>query len=400
MFLGTSAVLHGSDPCYNCRVMKSKKTLTRWLGNIALAVAATFVGLLVLEGLVRLIVPQPLVQIRPDIWIPVEGIGHNMAPNVDTAINTGEGPIRLLSDSLGHRIGENPRPPGAHKILAVGDSFLEALQVDYDATVTARLEDLLPAQIDSARYTVVNAGVSGWNPNRYYIKVRDELDADDYELVIVFVFVGNDVVVDTTTYFAPRKSFAQPIHRPASFGYRDIVEAWVYPFYLKLRTHSHLVVFLKRRLLNLWLRLGFSNRPFEPIYVASYASSPRWDMTAHMLQMSADLAGVHGIPALFVLIPPDFAIDKDLGYAYAAGAGVDESLVDLGQPTRILSQKLRERGLTVFDPTARFQERFSDGVFLYGKVDRHLNAKGHDTLAQFILPGVVAALAAPPSRAP
>jgi hypothetical protein len=234
--------------------------------------------------------------------------------------------------------------------------------------------------------------VSGWNPNHYQFKVGEQLRLDDYRLVLVFVFVGNDVVDDTTTYFPAREARDRPIRWPRSFNYREIVEASVYPLYLKLRTRSHLAVFLKRRLLNLWLRLGFRRKPFAPIYLSTDASSPHWEITADMLQMSADAAAAHGVPTLFALIPPDFAIDQDVGYAYAAGAGVDQSLIDFDQPTRILSQKLAERQLTVFDPTAHFQALFASGVQLYGKVDRHLNAIGHDELAKFILPGVVASL--------
>ena len=375
----------------------------RWLGRTALVLGSLLVGILVSEGLVRLFAPQPLVQIRPDIWMPVDGLGHQLAPNLDTTINTGEGPVRLLTDARGHRIGPHGPPSGEQKILAVGDSFLEALQVEYQDLVTTRLAELLqsrssdrrPPGTAEPRYAVIGAGVSGWNPNHYYIKVRDELAEDDYDLVLVFVFVGNDVVSEARTRYEARAQRARPIRMPRSLRYRELVDAWIYPVYLQLRARSHLVVLLKGRFLNLWLRLGMSRNPLAPIYLTSHAESPSWTTTARTLKETADLATRSGSRAMVVLIPPDFAVDKSMGRNYAAGNGVDIDLVDLDQPARLLGRKLRDAGVAVIDPTDRFEALFESGVRLYGKVDRHLNRRGHDELARFILPAVAERLSTP-----
>ena len=99
----------------------------------------------------RIVAPQPLVQIRPDIWMPVDGLGYQLAPNLDTTINTGEGSVRLLTDEKGHRIGLQGPPNGERKILAVGDSFLEGLQVEYEELVTTRLGGLLEGHAATPR---------------------------------------------------------------------------------------------------------------------------------------------------------------------------------------------------------------------------------------------------------
>lgn len=380
----------------------------RWIGRLVLILGSLLVGVLLSEGLVRLVAPQPLAQIRPDIWIPVDRLGHQLAPNLDTTINSGEGPVRLLTDARSHRIGPQGPPSGERKVLAVGDSFLEALQVDYAELVTTRLGALLEGQAPARestgtparRYAVISAGVSGWNANHYYIKVRDELAEDDYDLVLVFVFVGNDVISEVNTRYEARPQRARPIRMPRSLGYRELVDAWIYPVYLQLRARSHLVVLLKGRFLNLWLRLGLSRRPFDPIYLTSHADSQDWTTTARVLQKTVAVAARAGSRAMVVLIPPDFAVDKVMGQNYAAGAGVDMALVDLHQPARLLGRKLRDAGIVTLDPTARFEALFASGVALYGKVDRHLNGRGHEELARFILPAVAEQLATPPPVAP
>ena len=237
---------------------------SRWIARTVLALVSTLVGILIAEQLVRLFAPQPLIRLRPDIWMPVDGLGYQKAPHVDAIINTGERAVRLMTDERGHRVGLRGRPRGERKILAVGDSFLEALQVDYPGLVTTRLAEIL-ARHESLResgeaampqFDVINAGVSGWGPGHYYRKVSDELSADEYELVLLFVFVGNDVVRHTRTWHAARREHGVPVRMPSRLGYREIVEAWIYPTYAQLRARSHLIVLLKRRLLNAFMRLG------------------------------------------------------------------------------------------------------------------------------------------------
>ncbi len=376
----------------------------RWIGRIALVLGSLLVGALLAEGLVRFFAPQPLVQIRPDIWQPVDGLGHRLAPNLDTTINTGEGPVRLQTDGRGLRIGSRGSLSSERKILAVGDSFLEGLQVEYEELVTTRLGELLegqapsrgPTRTSARRYAVITAGVSGWNPNHYYIKVRDELTRDDYDLVLVFVFVGNDVVSDENTSYEARSQRARPIRLPHSLRYRQLVDAWVYPMYLQLRARSHLTVLLKGELLNLWLRLGLSSRPFDAVYLTSHADSSDWATTVRVLEKIRNLATEAGSRAMVVLIPPDFAVDKAMGRAYASGAGVDMALVDLQQPARLLAGKLHDAGIVALDPTARFEALLESGVMLYGKMHRHLNARGHDELARFVWPVVAERLSTSP----
>ena len=371
--------------------------MPRRILRVALLLASALIGVLLSEGVVRVFAPQPLIQLRPDIWIPVAGVGHQKAANVDTVINTGEGEVRLVTDERGHRIGAQGPPRGARKILAVGDSFVEGLQVDYPELATTRLADMLELHAASHRstdsgsreYAVINTGVSDWSPNHYYRKVHEELSADDYDLVLLFVFLGNDVVTHMRTWHAPRSEFGIPVRMPRSLDHRELVDAWVYPLYLQLRARSHLVVFLKRRFLSQLLRLGLSGDPFGRIYLTSHAESPRWSMTVGLLQQTVALATESQTRAVVVLIPPDFVVDKVLGRTYAAGQGVDLRLLDLDQPARLLGERLRDAGITTLDSTPRFEALHKSGVQLYGRVDRHLNRRGHDELAKFILPRVV-----------
>ena len=371
--------------------------MPRRIARLVLVLVGVLVGVLLSEGLVRLFAPQPLVQIRPDIWMPVEGLGHQMAPHVDTIINTGERDVRLLTDARGNRIGPQGPPRGRRKILAVGDSFVEGLSVAYPDLVSTRLAELMDRRRSRPRstvgrtreYAVVTAGVSGWDPGRYYRKTLAELAVDDYDLVLLFVFTDNDVVTHTGTWHPPRPNEGNPIRLPQGLDHREIVDALIHPAYARLRARSHLVVLLKGRLLNLWLRLGLSGYHFDTIYLTSHADSPRWAMTTGLIERAIAAAARSTARAMVVLIPPDFVVDKAMGRVHAAGQGADSELVDLDQPARLLGRKLRDAGILVLDPTRHFETLHEQGVELYGRVDRHLTPRGHDELARFILPAVV-----------
>lgn len=72
---------------------------------------------LLAEGIVRLVLPQALILRRPDVWYPVAGLGWDRSPNLDTTVNFGgAGPVRLITDNEGNRIGRNGRRMGTKPI--------------------------------------------------------------------------------------------------------------------------------------------------------------------------------------------------------------------------------------------------------------------------------------------
>src|SRR5436309_2168566 len=87
--------------------------------------------LLLLELSLRIFMPQLLIWDTRLVWEPVAGLGWQRRPNLNIRVNTGEREVQLITDALRHRIGRDPEESPDLRILAVGDSFVEALQVDY-----------------------------------------------------------------------------------------------------------------------------------------------------------------------------------------------------------------------------------------------------------------------------
>jgi hypothetical protein len=355
--------------------------LGKLAANAAVILVSLVVAIVMLETAIRIIAPQQLVLLRPDIWQPTDGLGHRLAADVDTVINTGEREVRLRTNSQGYRIGTTGRREGEIRILAIGDSYLEALQVEYDQTMTARLADTL-TQTLGVEVEVVNTGVSGYGPSHYLIKAGQETNRNEYDLLLVFVYLENDITRFRSNHFPRRQPQSRPLQMPQEISFEAFVDTIIYPIYVKLRSRSHLVVFLKGRLLRLWTRMGLSRRDFPSTVLLSEANSQVWDTTSSIL---LDIES-HG-PTCFLLLPPDYQVDRELGNAYAMGSGIDTTDVDFGQPSAILEAKLRPS--CVLDLAPALEAAHMEGIKAYGNVDRHLTPTGHEVVVKALTPFVL-----------
>jgi hypothetical protein len=135
-----------------------------WLGRGLAILLALVLPLLLLEASLRLLGP----------WLPGyyetglflrrdERLGHENVPNYAGWIKTPEYTTYVRINPMGqrdHRMSYE-KPPGTFRILFLGDSFLEAVQVQEREGIAARLEALLnegaPRPVE-----VINAGVSAY----------------------------------------------------------------------------------------------------------------------------------------------------------------------------------------------------------------------------------------------
>jgi hypothetical protein len=102
------------------------------------------------------------------------------------------------------------KPAGMARVLALGDSFVEAFMVDDRHTVTARLEASLGQR--GCRVEVINGGTVGYSTDQEYLFYRDEGRKYGAEAVVVFAY-ANDIpylVLDRYLgYPKPRLDFSR-----------------------------------------------------------------------------------------------------------------------------------------------------------------------------------------------
>ncbi len=166
-----------------------------WLARTAAVLIGLLVPLLLLEIALRLF--GPVLPGNYDTGHYLERhptLGHFNVPGFDGWIKTSEFTTRVTISPLGLRDPRTAydRPPDVFRVLLLGDSFVEAVQVDASQTVAARLEAALQAQ-SSRRVEVVNAGVAGYGTGQEMLLFEQEGVKYDPQVVVVVVFLGNDI---------------------------------------------------------------------------------------------------------------------------------------------------------------------------------------------------------------
>jgi hypothetical protein len=353
-------------------------------------VAGTFLA----EGLVRWLRPQQLIVPRPELYRPDNVFGWRHVENADTTINTGEGLVRIQTDARGYRIAselKSTNPPGP-RILMLGDSFLEATAVQSDAVVSAVLARSLTSETGSTA-VVDNTGVGGWDPNHYLLESKRALARDRYDLGIVMLYVGNDMMTTIAdSYPARQPSLRHYLRLPRNLSWKEWIDAVLFPINDALETRSHLFQLAKNSLDAQLARVGLSARYFPDIFQLTERSSDRWDITTTICLSIEQEFRKHAIPVVFVLVPAPYQVDPAGFESQRVAFHIDPATVDLDQPNKLIGARFAAAGLHELDPLAPMRALKQKGESLYGSVDGHLNPNGHKVLAKLLLPEIHKAL--------
>jgi hypothetical protein len=165
--------------------------MKRALANAALVVASFAVALVLAEVALRIAGFDYAPFWRPD---PITGTA--LRPNTSGWFRKeGEAYVSVNSRALRDRERPVAKPPGVYRIVVLGDSYAEALQVDVERTFWRLLEKKLQAcdfqpgkQID-----VVNLGTSGFGTGQELRALQARGLAYAPDLVLLAFFAGNDV---------------------------------------------------------------------------------------------------------------------------------------------------------------------------------------------------------------
>ena len=370
------------------------KRISRLFSRAALLAASLTVSLISAELIVRALAPQQLIYLRrTHIWQPDAVYGKRMRPNLDTVVNVGEGPVRIVTDSEGVRVSPKHRstiPPGeTFPILTIGDSFLAATAVDYDSTIPSLLEQQLGQRLGKM-VTVRNVATGGWNPNHYRLVAQNDLKRRSYRLGIVFLYVANDVVKKEVSSFRPVKIIDKHSFRfPGRLAWSAWVKSLLYPLNDVLEESSHLAVLLKNRGHLLRARVRLTAEYFPKVLLLSSIESAGWDVTTSICKSIANEFQAHSTPVTFILLPAHYQVHDDTLWEYADAFGMDRKAIDLELPNRLLHERFERESLTLLDPLPAMKEIADRGTKLYGSVHRHFNANGHRAVVDFIIDPIV-----------
>lgn len=172
--------------------------------NGAVAVAATAAALLLAELLLPRFITVEQATLEYD-----ELLGFRGRPNLSIPwTREVEGPPRVVTtNSRGFHDRERTQQPagGSRRILFLGDSFLEAYQVDIEANFSQRLARDLSRR-GAGEFEAVNWGVHGYGLGSHFLAVRERVADWNPDCVVMALFLGNDLQDN----FAPLASASVP----------------------------------------------------------------------------------------------------------------------------------------------------------------------------------------------
>jgi len=362
-----------------------------------LAAFAGGLGLLLAEGLLRatgMVSPSPY---RPD---PI--CGTRLKSNFSGAQNK-EGETSFRTNSAGFRDREHARakPPGTLRIVVLGDSYSEALQVDLDQAFWSVLQRELNQcpRLQGRQVEVLNAGVSGYGTAQELLMLRHYLWDYDPDVVLLAFLSGNDVRNNsrqldgdpTRPYFvlqdgelALDDSFArQPIFTSPWIRFKD-----------RLIGSSRLLTLLYR----------WKHRPkpavgtdalVEPGLDSFIYDEPReprhreaWEVTERLIEEMQREAESHGASLVIATLSNGIQVHPDptVRQQFAERLGV----ADLYYPERrlvALAERLGCRAIVLADRLRQYAEE--KGVYLHGFENAtlgqgHWNTEGHHLAGQII----------------
>ncbi|MEW5959039.1 MAG: SGNH/GDSL hydrolase family protein [Chloroflexota bacterium] len=342
-------------------------------------------------------------------WDPT---GWRGKPNYQTTVATDDYTHDLTLNSAGMHDTEHSlaKPANTFRILMLGDSFVQAVQVREPETAHQVLEDALNSRGASPPVEVVSAGVGGWGTGQQLQYFRREGRRYQPDLVLLMFFLGNDVkdnlpgrgvTVAGINHYAPYFVLAghrldpdpwlyapglEPVIGPASTG-RKRVNDILGNIYRRSRLYQQLEPLVaagpvQASMLDFYLRRSDT---FDYALVLTYA-------LAGQLHQEVTLDGAaFGV----VLISPIDLIEfsrmsqaeREAVYQKFPGMRRAE---EIESPNRQIAAHLAGQGIEVLDLLPVFIQAVEDsGEKLHFEGDKHWTAAGNrlagETIAGWVL---------------
>jgi lysophospholipase L1-like esterase len=132
----------------------------------------------------------------PSLYTPDHFCGSRLRP-ATSGVWTREGHGKIIINAKGFRGPEisDEKAAGVFRIAILGDSYIEGLQVDEDATICFQIQQLLNKKnsVPNRKYEVVNCGVSGYGTAQELQMLRHHVLQLQPDVVMVGVYPENDV---------------------------------------------------------------------------------------------------------------------------------------------------------------------------------------------------------------
>lgn len=323
----------------------------------------------------------------------------------------------IALNSLGMHDTEHSleKPANTFRLLMLGDSFVQALQVSEAATAHQVLENYLNQQrfVEFTEAEVLSSGVSNWGTGQQLIYYREQGRHFQPDLVLLMFYIGNDlednlpgnvITINGFNCYAPYFALCQGHLNPTPLLYAPGISSLenscsparrvLINTMGKLYQHSRLYRQLDPLIISNHPRplfgQAYPNR-FQALYLPykEFELEQAWEITeALILQLRREVEADQAQLAV-ALFSPETVVEfmlhsEETQKIYKErNPALTELQIDL--PNRRLAEFLSSQGIPFVDLTPLMVERqHVDGEALYMFGDSHWTAEGHHTVADLL----------------
>lgn len=341
-----------------------------------------FVALVAAEWGLRAFWPQRSF-VTVGMFEPDPDAGYRLQRNYRNDVRVPEYRTRIVTDDEGFRVpaDDPPSPPGASRILAIGDSFTFGVGVDARDAFPEVLERDLDAESPGA-WTVRNGGVGGYGPLRSAHHLFASQADWRPDVVVHLLYLGNDLEDPRPLTFR-----TDPVVRDGRMitpREHALVRIRMY-----LRVRSHLYAFVRQHAYGLYVASGLAKRSqyLDPMGLREWPPrvvNESWPAGREAIESIRDWCEENGARYLVVLAPTRWQVDEDSWRRYRDAWERAEDAFERDHAQRVVRTELAEAGVEVLDLLPEMREATAAGEHLYFRRDMHWTRNGHRVAARAV----------------
>ncbi len=352
-----------------------------------------FFCLILLEIGVRLFAPQ-----YKKLFQYHEVVGVRRIPNSTFKVYTPTSKLTHSANSDGYTTPEVSidKPPGTFRVILLGDSMTEAIQLPDEVIVRSRLENKLKQKLDQ-EVEAIKLGYSGYGTAQEYLAYMEFGRKYEPDLVILNFLADNDVANNSQKlesgpskpFFEIRDGELVLTHRPSKDAkgrlMSFITDYLVLPrfLYLKFETAKARFEQASRGSAGGESDAGLNVR--DGVYHQDYDQTwqEAWDITIALIRKLAEQVMADGAKFIVVSFPVARQTVPEVRQEFSEANTKRGIPVDMDKPEELLRQSLQESDIRlvslpqIFTSHPRLRE-------FYLEDDWHFSAAGHEFVATYL----------------
>lgn len=357
----------------------------KFIANLFIILLSTFIALICAEIILRFLYPQQLA-----VWYTTRDGMVIHPPNTTVSLTKFDQKVRF--NSFGMRDREHPieKPDGTFRVLLLGDSFMEALQVSFEESFPYLLEKRLQEALHQP-VEVINAAVSGWGTDAQLTYLKRYAYRFKPDLILVAMTLHNDVLDNQAEEFhilVDGKPLEKPIQK---MPFKEYALLKVKDF---LASHSHLFQLVRKFKYRKTLPQAAKQLDYHLLQLVHKDNIPRlnlgWEFTYQLFQSIQETGRALGAETVVFLIPLSIQLYEEALTNFLTTYKVSREQLVLQKPQQMMQKFGKEAGIEIIDLWPAFYE-WTKGTHknsLHVR-DGHWNPQGHriaaDVVAQELL---------------